>query len=102
MTVPTITRNVADNSRSAPAMPSATSGAEKLAAVDAATMPRGSIDPTKIRSFLDRVLPMVADTATRGRTSSTRAATRATQGHTTPCRDAGVTVAEIEMNNTPR
>jgi len=82
-------------------MPSATSGAEKLAAVEAATIPRGSIDPMKIRSFLDRVVPIVETTATIGRTNRTKPATRARQGHTTPFRDAGVTVAEIEINKIP-
>ena len=34
------------------------------------TIPRGSMNPTKIRSFLDRSVPQVATTATSGRTSS--------------------------------
>jgi hypothetical protein len=39
-TVPTIATNVAGSSLLAPPMPLATSGAEKVAAVEAATMPR--------------------------------------------------------------
>ncbi len=100
-TVPTITRNVAGSSLSAPPMCSATSGAAKLAAVDAATIPRGSMQPMKIRSFLVRVDRAVATTATAGRTTSTSSATRASAGQITPRRDAGVTVAEIAMNSTP-
>ncbi len=59
-TVPTITRNVAASSLLAPLMCSATSGAVKVAAVDAATIPRGSMDPTKIRSFLVRLVRTAA------------------------------------------
>lgn len=86
---------------SAPPMPSATSGAAKLAAVDAATIPRGSIAAIKMRSLPDRLVPTVATTATNGRTTRTSSITSATDGHTTPFNDSGVTVAEIEMNNSP-
>src|SRR3974390_2523390 len=100
-TVPTITRNVTASSLSAPTRPSAINGAEKLAAVDAATMPRGSIDPTKTRCFVVRSVRHVAIAATTGRTSTTRHATRAIVGQITPRSDDGGTVAEIAINSTP-
>ena len=56
-TVPTITRNVAGRSLSAPPRLSATSGAANVDAVDAATMPRGSIHPMKMRSCRVRFVP---------------------------------------------
>src|SRR5881397_881077 len=98
-TVSTITRNVAGRSLSAPTRPDAVSCGAKLAAVDAATMPRGSIQPTKVRSSVERSVRAVDTNATRGRTTSTRHATRARVGQSTSRSDAGVTVAEIETNN---
>ena len=65
VTVPAITRNVAGSSLCAPPMPSAASGAEKLVAVAAATMPRGSMDPMKIRSFLVKLVRTVATDGSR-------------------------------------
>jgi len=59
------------------------------------------IDPTKMRWFRVSSVPTVDSAATAGLTSSTRQATDARPGHWTPRSDAGVTVAEIEMNSTP-
>lgn len=44
---------------------------------------------------------MVATKATSGRTTRTRSATRARVGRSTGVREAGVTLAEIEMNSSP-
>src|SRR5262249_61840189 len=73
-TVPTITRNVAGRSLSAPSTPDEASCGAKLAAVEAATIPRGSIHPTKARSFRGRSVRTVDTIATTGRTTSTRQA----------------------------
>ena len=51
---------------SPPPRPSATKGAEKFAAVEAATIPRGSIEPMNIRWFRVNSVPMVDTTATTG------------------------------------
>ena len=64
-------------------------------------MPRGSMAPMKIRSLLVRLVRTVATSVTAGRTRRTSTTTRPSVGHTTPRSDAGVTVAEIEMNSTP-
>src|SRR6516162_1632337 len=101
VTVPTITRNVAGRSLSAPDIPAVASGGPKVAAVEAATMPRGSIQPTKARSRTDKWLRNVAAAATRGRTRSTSPAIRTSVGPRTDRTELTVTVAEIEMNRSP-
>ena len=85
----------------APSIPSAIIVAENVDAVEAATIPRGAIQPTKPRSAPDRSVRSVDAHATSGRVTSTSTATRPTAGSGRPLSDSGVTVAEMEMNSTP-
>ena len=66
-----MTKKVAGTSLSAPAIPAAANGAPKEAAVEAATIPRGSIQPMNARSRTDSGVLNVETAATNGRTTST-------------------------------
>ena len=73
-----------------------------MEAVAAATIPRGAIHLIKPRSPRVRSVRSVQSAATSGRAIRTKIATRAKVGSIRCRREAGVTVAEIEMNRRPR
>ncbi len=79
----------------------ATSPAENVDAVAAATMPRGSIHPVNRRSPVVMSVRAVASQATSGRVTRIRTAASASVGRIRWRSDAGVTVAEIETKSTP-
>jgi hypothetical protein len=98
--VATITRNVAGRIFDAPPIPLATRVLANVEAVAAATMP-GAIHPMNARSPRARSVPSVARAAAIGRAASTSTATSPSVGSTTCCREARVTVAEIDTNSRP-
>ena len=93
--------NVTGRIFDAPPMCWATSVAEKVEAVAAATMPRGAIQPVNARSPAVMSVRSVARKATSGLVISTRIAISASVGRIRCRSEAGVTVAEMEMNSTP-
>ena len=101
VTVTTITRKVTGRILDAPPIPLATRPAPNVEAVAAATIPRGAIQPMNARSPFVRSLLSVAAKDATGRATMTRTATRTSVGSIRCRSDWGVTVAEIEMNNTP-
>ena len=64
-------------------------------------MPRGAIHPVNRRSPVVMSVRAVASQATSGRVTSTRTAASPSVGRTRWRSEAGVTVAEMEMNSTP-
>ena len=96
-----MTKKVAGTSLSAPAIPAAANGAPNDAAVEAATIPRGSIQPMNARSRTDSGVRSVETAATSGRTITTSPRRSSNVGPSTARTEDGVTVAEMEMNSTP-
>jgi len=89
-----MTVKVAGSNSSAPVILSATSVVAMLADVAAATIPRGAIHPTNIRSRHDNPDPTVINNAIPGRTIRIRIAAVAIAGTNRGRSDAGVTNAD--------
>ena len=89
-TVATITRNVTGRILAAPPTPLLTRPVVKVVAVAAATIPRGAIHPTNLRSPVSRSVCRVEKSAASGRAITISTATRPRVGSIRPFSDAGV------------
>ena len=72
-----------------------------LAAVAAATIPRGAIQPMKMRSCIENPLPMVMRNTMPGRTTRMSTAITSSVGRMRGFTDDGVTSVLSPTNNTP-